>query len=105
MKKKTNLHRSICLLLFLFFTTLICFSQNNFPVTGKILDADGNALSGVTVEVKGTQIRTATKPDGTFQINAPSSKATLIFTYVGYEEQQIDLNDRAEVSLTMKPGA
>jgi lysophospholipase L1-like esterase len=47
MKKKTNLRRSMCLLLFLTFNSLLCFSQNNFSVKRKILDADDNLLPGV----------------------------------------------------------
>jgi TonB-linked SusC/RagA family outer membrane protein len=89
----------------LFFSQLVCFAQNNLPVTGKVLDSDGNPLVGVTIQVKGTQIRTGTKFDGTFRINAPSGKAVLILTYVGYEEQEVDLNNRSEISVTMKPGA
>jgi TonB-linked SusC/RagA family outer membrane protein len=89
----------------LFLSQLVCFAQNNLPVAGKVLDSDGNPLVGVTIQVKGTQIRTGTKSDGTFRINAPSGKAVLILTYVGYEEQEVDLNNRSEISVTMKPGA
>ena len=102
MIKTTAFCRSIFIFMLLLIFSQISFAQNNFPVIGKIFDADGNPLLGVTVEVKGTQIRTSSKADGTFQINAPSSKAVLVFTYVGYEEQQVALNNRNEVSIALR---
>jgi hypothetical protein len=40
-------------------------------VSGKVTDANGLAVSGATVTVKGTKTATQTLNDGTFKINAP----------------------------------
>jgi len=107
MNGKTNLQRSVCLLVFLV-AVFNCFSQDNpttstsFSITGKVIDEAGEPLKGVTVQVKQTSIVTTTKQDGTYLINAPSGTSILVFSYVGYEEQTVNVVDRKEVSITMK---
>ncbi|RZK17046.1 MAG: SusC/RagA family TonB-linked outer membrane protein, partial [Hymenobacter sp.] len=41
------------------------------PVAGKVVDAKGNGLPGVTVLVKGSTTGTSTGPDGSFSLQAP----------------------------------
>ena len=82
--------------------SLTSFAQS-FPVEGKIIGADGQPLAGVTVQVKGTDTKTASKSDGTFQINAPSASSVLVFTYVGFLEQQVPINNRSQLSIGMTP--
>ncbi len=53
-------------------------------ITGKVADASGNALPGVTVVVKGTTTGTITNADGAFSIEASDSKAVLAFSFVGF---------------------
>ncbi|MBC7872772.1 MAG: SusC/RagA family TonB-linked outer membrane protein, partial [Ferruginibacter sp.] len=101
MLNKTNLRRSMTILVFLFSATQFSFSQNNFKVTGKITDATGKPLEGATVQVKGTAAATATKTDGSFEINAPSGNSILVISYVGFLEQEIPLKGQAHVSITL----
>ncbi|HRI20214.1 MAG TPA: SusC/RagA family TonB-linked outer membrane protein [Panacibacter sp.] len=59
-------------------------------VTGKVTDSkDGRAIAGVTVLVKGTKIGTQTNTEGIFKLNAPSTATTLVFSYVGYTQQEV----------------
>jgi TonB-linked SusC/RagA family outer membrane protein len=82
--------------------SFLSFSQENFHVAGKISDETGKPFANVTVFVKGTHIATTTAGDGTFQLNAPSGNATLVISFIGYEEQQVRLTGRSDVSLSMK---
>ena len=100
MNKTNALRRSVYLLTFLLFH-LIAFSQNNFTVTGKVTDESGKPLSGVTVQVKGTATATATVDNGTFTINAPSGRSTLVFSSVGFAEQEIAISNRATIDITL----
>ncbi|MEJ8757005.1 TonB family protein [Pontibacter sp. H259] len=61
-------------------------------VQGKVTDATGNPLPGVTVIVKGTMQGAATDANGNFTLQLPKSKNVLSFRYIGFEtkEQQID---------------
>lgn len=62
------------------------------PVAGRVTDASGQPLEGVTVFVKGTQRGTATNADGRFQIEA-SKGDVLIFRIVGFKEQSVVVGD------------
>jgi TonB-linked SusC/RagA family outer membrane protein len=100
--KVLRLLRSIAIASVLTLFSIAGFAQS-FPVEGKIIGADGQPLGGVTVQVKGSDTKTASKSDGTFQINAPSANSVLVFTYVGFLEQQVPVNSRGQLSIGMTP--
>ncbi|MEP7143098.1 MAG: TonB-dependent receptor [Ferruginibacter sp.] len=59
-------------------------------VTGKVTDSrDGSPLQGVTVTVKGTQSSTQTLSDGSFRITTPSGNRTLVFSSIGFTNQEL----------------
>ena len=76
--KLQRLLRGINLSSFILLFSIAAFSQS-FPVQGTIRGADGQPLSGVTIQVKGTNTTTTSKTDGTFQINASSANSVLVF--------------------------
>lgn len=71
-------------------------------VTGKVTDArDNSPLAGVSIRVKGTDLGTTTGNDGTFNIRLPEGANTLIFSYLGFTDQEITVRgNTANVSLT-----
>ena len=60
-------------------------------VTGRVIDKNGEPLIGATVQVKGTNVYTATDIDGKYSIQAPQG-STLIVTYVGYHKREVRVN-------------
>ena len=76
----------------LFPLAILSFSQSNFRVTGKVTDETGKPVEGVTVQVKGTTIATATIADGSFSLMAPSGTSRLVITSVGYTETEVAIN-------------
>jgi len=77
-------------------------AQQHGTITGKVTDArDGSALPGVTVQVKGTTLGTATQPDGTFKIDLPNGATTLIFSFVGFGTQEVNVGDRRNINVSM----
>src|SRR6188768_4408854 len=97
MKRKTSLARGgVLLILFLSITTF-AFSQNNFKVTGKVLDENGKPVEGATVQVKGTTIATSTIADGSYSLMAPSGTATLVITSVGFTQMEVAIANKEEV--------
>lgn len=74
-------------------------------VTGKIISATGESLQGVVIEVKGSNQTSVTDATGLFRIVLPRGNETLIISHVGYLTQEIAVNDRAtiNVSLTADP--
>lgn len=93
--------RKAFLISLLIHCTILSFAQNNFPVTGKVSDQSGKPLEGVTVQVKGTNITTATKPNGSFSINAPSGTAVLVFSSVGFTAREVPIDNNGQVNVTM----
>lgn len=71
------------------------------PVKGRVIDADGTPLVGVTVRVKDTNTGTVTGADGTFTLNVAAPNVTLQITYLGYQPQEIALDGRTEVNVTL----
>lgn len=59
-------------------------------VTGKVADAAGNPLVGVTVKVEGTALGSVTDPSGEYRIAAPAG-SILVFSYIGYDEKRLEL--------------
>ena len=69
-------------------------------VRGKVIDANGEPLIGVSVRVKGTQVGASTDVQGSFTLDAPAN-AVLVFTYVGYVTQEVAVNSRTTVNVTL----
>src|SRR5690606_18605539 len=60
-------------------------------VNGRVTDAEGNPLEGVTVRVKGTTVASTTHADGRYEIVAPGQDDVLVFSNIGFEttERQV----------------
>ena len=72
-------------------------------VTGQVLDENGAPLAGVSVMVKGTTVGTTTDADGNFTISVPNANSILVFSSVGFTEQEYPLNGATTVTLAMMP--
>ncbi|MFC0773899.1 SusC/RagA family TonB-linked outer membrane protein [Terrimonas alba] len=101
MKKKRIVQRNVCIILLLLLTAQYSFSQNNFKVTGKITDETGKPVPGTTVQVKGTALATATNTDGSYSLTAPSGSSTLVITSVGFAEQEVGINNKSIVNISL----
>ncbi|MBQ3362608.1 MAG: carboxypeptidase-like regulatory domain-containing protein [Muribaculaceae bacterium] len=87
--------RQILLYVFILFVGSI--SAEQFKITGKVVDEFYEPLIGTTVEIKGTDRRTAADIDGNFSIEVEKG-AILKFSYVGYISKEVEvLNDSSLV--------
>ncbi|MCY7409134.1 MAG: carboxypeptidase-like regulatory domain-containing protein, partial [Chitinophagales bacterium] len=68
----------------------IAFAQ--YDVSGKVTNAGGEPLTGVTVAVKNTNNGTTTDVDGMYTLNISGSSATIVFSYVGFRSQEKQVN-------------
>jgi TonB-linked SusC/RagA family outer membrane protein len=73
-------------------------------VDGTVSDDAGSPLIGANVLVKGTDVGTVTDLDGSFRIEMPQGTNTLVFTYVGYATQEVNVAGVASVEVTMTEG-
>jgi TonB-linked SusC/RagA family outer membrane protein len=73
-------------------------------ITGKITDENGEGIPSVSVTVKGTSIGSATNANGNYSIVLPDNLASpvLIFSIVGYENQEISVSGRQTINATLR---
>ncbi len=75
---------------------MLCITQvfaQSRTVTGTVTSKDdGLPIPGVTVKVKGTNVGTQTNTAGKFTLNVPASSTTLVFSFIGYETQQVAIS-------------
>ena len=70
-------------------------------ITGRVIDETGEPLMGVTVYLKGTTIGTVTDLDGNYSIEVESGPAVLVFSYVGYQAQEIDVESQTVIDVSL----
>lgn len=71
-------------------------------VTGKVSSADdGSSLPGVNVILKGTSTGVVTDAQGNYSIPVSSSGGTLIFSFIGFQTQEVEIGARTEISVQM----
>lgn len=100
MKIKINNLLSKCLLLALMLG-ISSYAMAQRTVTGTVTDGRGDAVISATVQVKGTSVGATTDIDGKYSIKVPEGSNTLIFSYIGYATQEIELGASNTVDVTM----
>ncbi len=77
--------------------------QQNVTVRGKITDNFGDPLPGVNIVMKGDrQVGAVSDIDGNYGIYVPSANVTLVFTYVGFQPQEVAIAGRTTVDVVLR---
>lgn len=63
---------------------------NNNELTGRVTDENGEGLPGVSIIIKGTSNGTVTNEQGNYSLTIPNNHSTLVFSFVGYQNQEIN---------------
>jgi len=86
---------------FLFFVPLKIFAQD-VTVTGTVVDQDSKSpLADVTVQLKGTKSGATTDATGKYSLKVPSLTGTLVFSNVGYGNQEIEIRGKANIDVNL----
>ncbi|MDA3894291.1 MAG: TonB-dependent receptor [Salinivirgaceae bacterium] len=80
---------------------VMAFSQS-LTVNGKITDKEGNPLVGATVTVKGTTTGTIADIDGNYVLDIKANEATLVYSFIGYTNQEIPVNNQSVINVVME---
>lgn len=71
-------------------------------LTGKVTDAQGMTLPGVSVKVKESGQVTSTDSKGQYSLNMSPAGQTLVFTFIGYLTQEVSIDGRSVVNVSLK---
>ena len=94
--------RLLTTLFLLFAVTGLTLAQRT--VVGTVSGDDGEPLVGASVKVKGTTTGALTDLNGKYSVDVPSGSNTLVFTYTGYETQEVELGASNVVDAVLKSG-
>ncbi len=78
------------------------FSQAH-EVEGTVNDQNGEPLPGVNIQIKGTTRGTSTGAEGTYKLTTESETDTLIFSFIGFETQEIPIQGRNQIDVSLIP--
>jgi len=91
----------LCYLLLLLFATVETKAQNGVSVSGVVTDVKGLPLPGVSVTLKGTTNGVTTGNDGKYMLNLPDAQGVLVFSFVGYHKQELNISGRKTVNVSL----
>ena len=75
-------------------------------VSGTVTDAGtGEPMGGVTVQIQGTTAGSFTGPDGRYTVSVPGDDATLVFSFLGFQTQDVAVNGRTTINVSMVEAA
>lgn len=83
---------------------LFCFMQTiaqQRTVTGTVTSTEGVPLADASVIVVGQTTGVTTATDGTFSINVPANANQLMISYVGSENQSVNISNTSNVTVAM----
>jgi TonB-linked SusC/RagA family outer membrane protein len=95
------MNKNLLLLPFLLFFSLALFAQKS-TISGVIKDDQGFTVPGATIIVKGTTNGTTSDMDGKYSLTVDKSEGLiLVFSFIGFEKQEILVAGRKEINITM----
>jgi len=71
-------------------------------ITGKVVDEKGEALTGASIKVKGTNAGTTTDVNGAFSIDVPEN-GILLVSYIGYKSREVQVNGGNPLTIALVP--
>lgn len=72
-------------------------------IKGKVTGEDGASLPGVAIVVKGTTVGTVTNPEGAYTLAVPADAAVLVFSYIGMQTQEVQIDSQTNIDVKLKP--
>ncbi|MBU2913622.1 SusC/RagA family TonB-linked outer membrane protein [Reichenbachiella agariperforans] len=88
-------------LLTLFFAVVVSGAYAQQTVSGKVFGELNDPLPGVSVVIAGTTQGTITDLNGEYKISIDGDSPSLIFSFIGYENQSVEVGGRSVVDVTM----
>jgi len=92
---------------FLLLSIFLCFAvfakAQNRSISGTVTSSeDASGLPGVNVIVQGTSNGTVTDLDGKYALNVPNSESILVFSSVGFIQEEVAVGSRSVIDIVMQ---
>ncbi len=72
-------------------------------ISGKVTDEYNEPLPGVNIVVKGTGLGTISDSNGDYTLNVAEDATTIIFSFVGYLSEEVEINGRSVIDVSLLP--
>jgi len=95
---------TIAFMLILFLITChqsLTAQTSKFVVKGTVADSSGVGIPGVTIQEKGTKNATLSAPDGTYSLSVSSDNAVLLFSFIGFIPQEVNVSGRSSLGVRL----
>ena len=89
----------LCFLLFAFVSMPVS-AQSDIRVKGRVTNETGQPIPGTSVTIKGSKAGTTADENGNYELRAPSN-GTLIITAINYTTQEVGVNNKQTVDITL----
>ncbi len=95
-----SIHR-LALTVTLFVTVFLATGQAQNTITGTVTSDKNEAIAGVSVQLKGNTIGVSTNTDGKYTITVPAGTGILVFSSVGFLEQEAAISGRKTINIKL----
>jgi TonB-linked SusC/RagA family outer membrane protein len=96
--KRLKKGRTIIYMLLPVFFLSVELNAQTLNIKGKVIDHDGNSLSGVAVMIKGTTVGSVSNDDGDYTLSNVSKGDILEFKLVGFKTQEITVSNKTTIN-------
>jgi len=100
MMRNNKLKRVLMTSLPLVFLVSSLYGQDARKVVGKVTDASGRSLSGVTVKIKGKKDATATNQEGQFELMVQPNEV-LTFSLIGLSGKEVLVGNQSQLQVSL----
>jgi TonB-linked SusC/RagA family outer membrane protein len=78
-------------------------AQESFTVTGTVADENGEGMPGVVITIQGSTRGVTTDVDGSYTFNNVKFTDVLVFTFLGYQEHKVKVENKRKIVVTLRP--
>ncbi|MCX2742714.1 TonB-dependent receptor [Mangrovivirga sp. M17] len=101
--KNINKPKNLILYLALMLCQVAIIAQDRV-ISGRVTDSmNDSGIPGANILIKGTGNGTVTDVDGNYSLTVPESAEVLVFSFVGYETEEVEINGRSTISIALMP--
>lgn len=79
--------------------------QAQIRVSGVVYDESNTPLIGAYIVIENTNTGTSSDANGRYEIEVPTENSTLLFSYLGYGAEVVEIAGRSSIDVTLSPAA